>query len=167
MRTKVFAACLASVFLLALVAPGQVLKPKVDMQKIADKIVKTINSGDPAAVTNLYAMDAVMIQANEPMPVRGHDALLKSYQTMFKAMPDWKVKFSLIAFHGDTIIFEGTGGGTFTGPMATPEGEVAPTGRKTSLKFAFFAKINADGLIVEDRSYFDNMEYMKQLGLLK
>jgi predicted ester cyclase len=108
-----------------------------------------------------------MIQANEPVPVRGHDALLKSYQVMFKAMPDWKVNFSLVAFHGDTIIFEGVGGGTFTGPMSTPEGDIAPTGKKASLKFAFFAKINPDGLIAEDRTYFDNMEYMKQLGVIK
>jgi len=167
MKTKVSVLCLAAVFLLALAAQGQAQKPKLDMQKIADKIIKTINTGDPVAVTNLYAKDAVMIQSNEPAPVRGHDALLKSYQAMFKAMPDWKAKFSLIAFHGDTIIFEGIGYGTFSGPLSMPEGDVPPTGKKVTLRVAFFAKIDADGLIAEDRTYFDNMDYAKQLGLIK
>ena len=167
MKTKGSIMCLFAVFLLMLFAQGCAKKSTLDLEKIADNIVKTINSGDPVAVTNLYAKDAVMIQANEPVPVRGHDALLKSYQAMFRATPDWKAEFSLIAFHGDTIIFEGVGFGTFTGPLSTPMGEVPPTGAKINLKFAFFAKINAEGLIAEDRTYFDNLEYAKQLGLIK
>ncbi len=59
------------------------------------------------------------------------------------------------------------GEGTFTCPLATPEGEVAPTGKKVSLKVAFLAKISPAGLIAEDRSSFDNLAFMKQLGLLK
>jgi len=31
----------------------------------------------------------------------------------------------------------------------------------------FLAKISPDGLIAEDRSYFDNLDFMKQLGLIK
>ncbi len=167
MKTKVFVVCLAVVFLVSLVAFGQAQKPKVDMQKVAEKIVKGTNSGDPAAFANLYAPDAVMIQPDTSEPVRGRDALLKYYTAMLKSMPDYKMKWTLIAYHGDTIIFEGVGSGTFTGPMETPEGVVQPNGKKVILKAAFFAKINADGLIAEDRSYFDNYGYMKQLGLIK
>jgi steroid delta-isomerase-like uncharacterized protein len=167
MKTKFSAVCLAVLFLFMVSTQGCAQKPKLDLKKIADNIIKTLNSADPVAVTNLYAQDAVMIQPSEPAPVRGHDALLKSYEAMFKAMPDWKVDLSVVAISTDTIVFEGVGGGTFTGPLVTPEGEVAPTGKKASLKLVFLAKISPDGLIAEDRTYFDNMEYMKQMGLLK
>ena len=167
MKTKVSVLCLAAAFLLMLFAQGCAQKPESDLQKVADKIIKTLNSADPVAVANLYAPDAVMIQPDTSEPVRGRDALLKYYTTMFKAVPDWKIDFSLVAFHGDTIICEGVGYGTFSGPLSTPEGDAPPTGKKITMKMAFFGKINADGLIAEDRSYFDNLDYMKQLGLIK
>jgi steroid delta-isomerase-like uncharacterized protein len=167
MRTKVIVLGLAAVFLVSLVAFGQAQTPKVDMKKVAEKIVKATNSGDPVAITNIYAPDAVMVQPDTAEPVRGRDALLKYYTAALKCMPDMKVNWSLIAYHGDTIIFEGVWTGTFTGPMETPEGVIQPNGNKVNLKAAFFAKINADGLIAEDRTYFDNYVYMKQLGLIK
>ncbi len=34
-------------------------------------------------------------------------------------------------------------------------------------RFVFLAKISPDGLIAEDRTYFDNLDVMKQLGLIK
>jgi uncharacterized protein (TIGR02246 family) len=139
----------------------------LDLKTVADKILKTLSSADAVAVANLYAPDAVMIQADLSSPVRGREALLEYYRAMFKAMPDWKVDMSVVAVSSDTIVFEGVGGGTFTGPLATPDGEVAPTGMKVSLKVAFLAKISPDGLIAEDRSYFDNFAFMKQLGMIK
>jgi steroid delta-isomerase-like uncharacterized protein len=167
MRTKVFVASLAVVFLVSLIAFGQAPKPNLDMKKVADKIVKTLSSGDPAAVANLYAPDAVMIQPDTSEPVRGRDALLKYYAAMYKAMPDQKVDFSLVTFLGDTVICEGVSYGTFTGTYSTSAGDIPPTGKKITIKMAFFGKINAEGLIAEDRSYFDNYEFMKQLGLIK
>jgi uncharacterized protein (TIGR02246 family) len=148
-------------------AQGYAQKPKLDLKKVADKILKTLNTADAVAVSNLYALDAVMIQADLSSPVRGREALLEYYSAMFKAIPDWKVDMSVVAFSDDTIVFEGVGYGMFTGPLATPEGEVAPTGGKVNLKLVFLAKISPDGLIAEDRSYFDNFTFMKQLGLIK
>lgn len=131
MKTKVSVLCLAMVFLLALAAQGQAQKPKVDLQKVAEKIIKTLNSGDPVAVANLYAPDAVMIQPDTSAPVRGRDALLKYYTAMLKAVPDWKVDFPLVAFHGDTIIFEGVGYGTFSGPLSTRKATSLPRARRS------------------------------------
>ncbi len=167
MKTKYSAVCLAVLFLLMVFTQGYAQKPKLDLKKVADKIIKTMKSSDPVAVTNLYAPDAVMIQADLSSPMHGREALLEYYKGMYKAVPDFKVDFSVVAFSSDTIVFEGVGSGTFTGPLATPEGEVAPTGNKVSFKVAFIAKISPDGLIAEDRSYFDNLAFMKQLGLLK
>lgn len=167
MKTKFSVLLLAGVLLIMVSSQGYAEKPKLDLKKIADKIVKTMNGGDPVALANLYAQDAVMIQSGEPGPVRGHADLLKNYQGIFRAFPDFKVEFSSIMFSGDTIIFEGVAHYTFTGPLATPEGDVAPTGKSVNNRFVFIAKISPDGLIAEDRSYFDNLDLMKQLGLIK
>ena len=167
MKTKFSVVCLAVLFLLVVSTQGYAQKPKLDLKKVADKIIKTMKSSDPVAVTNLYAPDAVMIQADLSSPLHGREALLEYYKGMYKAIPDFNVDLTLIAFSDDTIVFEGVGGGTFTAPLATPEGEVAPTGKKVTLKVAFLAKISPDGLIAEDRSYFDNLTFMKQLGVIK
>ena len=167
MKRKSCGVCLVVLFLLMVFTQVYAQKPKLDLKKIADKIIQTMKSSDPVAVTDLYAPDAVMIQPDLSSPVRGREALLEYCKAMYKAMPDMKVDFSVVAFSGDTIVFEGVCSGTFTGPMATPEGEVAPTGKKVSLGVAFLGKISPDGLIAEDRSYFDNLSFMKQLGLIK
>jgi steroid delta-isomerase-like uncharacterized protein len=159
--------CLAVVFLLMAFTRSYAQEPKLDLKRVANKIIETMKSSDPVAVTNLYAPDAVMIQADVPTPVRGREALLEYYKAMYKAMPDFKADLSVVAFSADTIVFEVVGAGTFTAPLATPEGEVPPTGNKIGFKAAFFAKISPDGLIAEDRSYFDNLAFMKQLGVIK
>ena len=167
MKTKFSTFLVAGLVLVLLCAQGYAKEPKLDLKKIADRIVKTMNSADPVAVTNLYTQDAVMIQSGEPGPIRGHADLLKSYQGLFRAFPDAKVEFPSILYSGDTIIFEGVFQGTFTGPMATPEGEMAPTGKSFNVRVVFLAKISPDGLIAEDRTYFDSLDEMKQLGLIK
>ena len=167
MKNRFLVLLLTGLFLVMFVSQGTAQKPKLDLKKIADKIVKTMNSGDPVALANLYTQDAVMIQSGEPGPIRGRAALEKSYKAMFRAFSDLKVEYSSIIFSGDTIVFEGISHGIFTGPMTTPEGEVAPTGKSVNLRFAFFAKISPDGLIAEDRTYFDSLDQMKQLGLMK
>jgi len=153
--------------MLGIAMEGYAEERNLDLKKVADKIISTINGGDPGAITNLYTQDAVMIQSNEPEPVRGHAALLKSYQGLLRAFPGMRVEFPSIMFSGDTIISEGVCRGTFTGPMATPDGEVAPTGKSFKFPMVFLAKISPDGLIAEDRSYFDNLDFIKQLGLIK
>jgi predicted ester cyclase len=167
MKSRVLVFLWASLFLVGVAAQGSSEKSKLDLKTVADKIMKTFNTADPVAIANLYGQDAVMIQPNEPVPVRGRPAILQSYQSIFKAFPNWKFDFVSILYSGDTIIFELVGHGSMTGPLVTPEGELAPTGKSLDLKTAFFAKISPAGLIVEDRSYFDNAEMMKALGMLK
>lgn len=86
---------------------------------------------------------------------------------MYKAFPDMRVEWSSILFSGDTIVFEGVNRGTFSGPMTTPEGDVAPTGRSFNMRLVFIGEISPDGLIAEDRTYFDNQDFMRQVGLAK
>ena len=170
MRTRVWAIVSAACFgavLLGAAPQGYAEGPRMDLKKIAEQVTRTVNTCDPVAITNLYTQDAVIVQSNEPQPIRGRAAILKSYQGLCRAFPDMKVEWSKIIFSEDTIVFEGVNRGTFSGPLATPEGDVAPTGRQFQCRLVFLGKFAPDGLMAEDRTYFDNLDFMKQLGLMK
>jgi ketosteroid isomerase-like protein len=54
--------------------------------------------------------------------------------------------------------------GTHTGPLATPTGEIAPTGQPFELPFAEVWRIR-DGKIASIHGYIDSGTIMQQLGL--
>jgi hypothetical protein len=60
--------------------------------------------------------------------------------------------------------FDITVTGTHTGPFATPEGEIPAIGRAVEVRGAIFARLNADGKIVEEHRYYDVAGLAAQLG---
>jgi steroid delta-isomerase-like uncharacterized protein len=138
-----------------------------DLKKLAENVQKAWDNQDMNALVQLYAEDAVMFMPGEAEPIQGREAIEKNQAAYIRAMPDMTLKFTTILIQGKHIAFEGIFTGTFTGPLASPEGDIPPTGRSVKAGFAFIAKVNADGLVEEDRTYFDNLDFMKQLGLIE
>ncbi len=167
MRSKISVFLMVGLILIFSLAQGYEEKAKVDLKKVADNYLKTVNSGDAAAVARLYTEDAIMIMPGEPEPIQGRKAIEENQAALFRAMPDFKVEFTLILISGDHVTFEGVGRGTFTGPLASPEGDIPPTGSSVEIKFVFIAKVTKEGLIEEDRTYFDTADFRRQLGLQK
>jgi len=139
------------------------MNDKITPQQLATKINQAFRSNDPAALAALYTEDAVLHQASEVF--HGREAIQESYAAFFQAFPDGNSEFWNIMTCGDHFIYEGTFRGTNTGPLATPEGDMPPTGRKVELPFAFIAQMSPEGLIEEDRTYFDSALQAQQLGL--
>ncbi len=137
------------------------------LKKLAENVQKAWDNQDMNALVQLYAEDAVMFMPGDAEPIKGREAIEKNQAAFIRAMPDMTLKFTTILIQGNHIAFEGIFTGTFTGPLASPEGDIPPTGRSVKAGFAFIAKVNADGLIEEDRTYFDNLDFMKQLGLIE
>ena len=140
---------------------------KADLEKLAEGVQKAWDDQDMAALVQLYAEDATMVMPGEAEPVRGREAIAENQAAFLRAMPDISMEFTLILISGNHIVFEGIFKGTFTGPLASPEGDIPPTGRSVKAGFAFIARVNTDGLVEEDRTYFDNLDFMKQLGLIE
>jgi steroid delta-isomerase-like uncharacterized protein len=140
---------------------------KADLKKLAEKVQDAFDNQDMAALAQLYAEDATMIMSGEPEPIQGREAIERTVSAVFRAMPDYSAEFTLILISGNYIVFEGVSQGTFTGPLASPEGDIPPTGKSVKNKVAFIAKVNADGLIEEDRTYYDTADFMRQLGLIE
>lgn len=64
-----------------------------------------------------------------------------------------------------TVAAEMTLEGTHTGPLNLPSGEVPPTGKPLRFDRAFFSRFDEDGLIVDERRYYDVANQLEQLGL--
>jgi len=128
------------------------------------KFVESINRGDSAAVSTLYAPDAALI---DPMGTfKGRDAIRKVFDSFFKAFPDLHVTQQRLLAKGNTAIGEFVVTGTHKGPIPGPQGDIPPTNRRAEIRESHVARLNDQGLIVEDRVYFDLPAFMRQLGLM-
>jgi steroid delta-isomerase-like uncharacterized protein len=135
----------------------------ISAQQLAEKLQQAFASGDPANIAALYAEDAVLSENSEVS--RGREAIQASYAILLRAFPDTNSEFWNKITCGETFILEGTWQGTHSGPLATPQGDIPPTGRTATFKLALFAQMNAEGLIQEERMYYDSAQIIQQLGL--
>jgi hypothetical protein len=87
---------------------------------------------------------------------------------LFNGTPDSRVTSHPISFgSGDWTVATGVLEATFSEPMKLPDGKsIPPTGNKVRISMATIAKWK-DGCIAEEHLFWDNAEYMKQLGLAK
>ena len=136
---------------------------KITAQQLAEKVQQAFRNGDPAVHAALYAEDAIYYEASQM--VHGREAVQELLAVWYQAFSNVTLEFRNIMTCGEHFIYEGTMRGTHTGPLATPEGDVPPTRRKIELPFAFIARMSPEGLIQEDRTYFDSALMMQQLGL--
>lgn len=87
---------------------------------------------------------------------------------LFNGTPDSRITAHPIAFgSGDWTVTTGVMEPTFSEPMKLSDGRtIAPTGKKVKMPMATIAKWK-DGCIAEEHLFWDNPEYMKELGLTK
>jgi steroid delta-isomerase-like uncharacterized protein len=82
-----------------------------------------------------------------------------------EAFPDIRHEVVDVVEAGDKIAIELKVIGTHTGVFITPQGDVPPTGRTVVWESVDFITLR-DGLIATWHTYFDQMAFMAQLGLL-
>jgi ketosteroid isomerase-like protein len=96
--------------------------------------------------------------------VRGHGRFRTYLETFKRAMPDARAVVEHTVEAADTVAVEGRFTGTHTGPLATDEGDVAPTGLTIDLRFADIARVR-DHKIVAYHTYYGPAGLLTQLGL--
>ncbi|MBI2919013.1 MAG: ester cyclase [Chloroflexi bacterium] len=144
-----------------------------EFHKFITDFGEAFNRRDLAAIGDFYAEDAV--RHWPPWGVaRGREQIMKTRESLFQAMPDmswklhhWDVSLKLHhkQFGGDYGFVEWTVMGTQTGPFTTPLVNVPPTGKKVRLSGTTVFEFDAQGKIVEERSYFDVMSLLGEFGL--
>lgn len=96
----------------------------------------------------------------------GLEAHVKDLQSMFVFAPDTRIKEHPIRIaSGEWTAVTGVMEGTFSQPMPTPDGKtIAPTGKAFKLTMATIGRWE-DSTMTEEWLFWDNHEFMKQIGL--
>jgi len=115
-----------------------------------------------ASVTPGVLYDEIATHRN----MKGVDQFLAVLQGWGKAFPDSKATYQNAIASGTTVVLELTWHGTHTGPLQTPEGSVAATGKPIKLPACMVVEIG-DGKVKSIRHYFDMATLMQQLGISK
>ncbi|KUN75763.1 ester cyclase [Streptomyces griseoruber] len=135
-------------------------------REVMDRLTEALTTkADPKSVAELYAPDAVAVTPDGG-ELHGRENIVDYWRQMTEMITDARYE-SVYAYEvGDTAIDEGYYHGRNTGPIPLPSGESLPaTGKEVRLRGVDFAEV-ADGRIVRYRLYFDQMEFLEQLGLL-
>lgn len=100
------------------------------------------------------------------MQLKGRDQVQQVEGAFWQALPDSQIKRTAEFVAGDTVIAEGFFTGTHTGPFPTPQGEIPASGNPVNLRYASIKRVS-DGKLVSEHLYFDQMEFMTQIGALR
>ncbi|MFF3344772.1 ester cyclase [Streptomyces sp. NPDC002779] len=135
-------------------------------REVMDRLTEAITSADQKTIGELYAQDAVAITPDGG-ELHGREDIAAYWRQMTEAMPEARFESVHSYEVGDTAIDEGIYTGRNTGPIQLPTGEtLPPTQKEIRIRGVDFATVDDTGHIVDYRLYFDEMEFLDQLGLL-
>lgn len=127
--------------------------------------IEAFNRGDAAGYASHYAEDARLTGPWFPEPLMGREAIEQTTVEVITAFPDMQEEIVSLLEDGTRVALESHIEATHNGPLATPAGEVPPTGRQVSFDVFEILEFNDDGLVTEHREYMDPGAVMAQLGL--
>ncbi|MFF1724958.1 ester cyclase [Streptomyces sviceus] len=136
-----------------------------EAREVMDRLTEAVTHPDLKVIADLYAQDAVAITPDEG-EIRGRDNIVEYWRQMTEMVPDGTFETLHAYESGDTAIDEGVFSGRNTGPIRLPTGETLPATQKEFRVRGVDIATVQDGQIVDYRLYFDEMEFLGQLGLL-
>jgi steroid delta-isomerase-like uncharacterized protein len=135
-----------------------------DNAAAARSINDAYNARDYAAAAALSAPDAEWINVATGQTLRGPDGARQFLEAWATAFPDSQVETTTVIAADDGVAMEFVGRGTHSGPLASPTGDIPPTGKHVEVPFAQMIQFR-DGKIARARLYFDLAGMLQQLGL--
>lgn len=107
----------------------------------------------------------VLVHWPDGHTTKGIDRHISDLKSMFVYAPDTRIEEHPVRVaNGEWTAVTGVMEGTFTKPMPTPKGDIAPTGKSFKLPMATVGHWK-NGIMDEEYLFWDNQTYMTQLGL--
>ena len=134
-------------------------------RQVLDKLNDAFLAKDLKTVGECYADNAVAITPDQG-EIRGRDHIMEYHRQFIDAFSD--MSFDFVAQHecGNLAIDEGTMVGKNTGDLPLPSGERIPaTGKQVRVRECDVAVVE-NGVITAHRFYFDQADFLTQLGLM-
>ena len=137
------------------------MKPDEIFRREADSITRH----DAKAFAANYAKNAAVYDPQYAEPLRG-DAIRKDMADFFAAFPDLKAEVVSTIVDGASFAAEWSVSGTHQGMLSMADGtQISPTQRHVAVRGASVGRFNSQGLIAEERRYYDLASMQSQLGL--
>lgn len=134
-----------------------------DARDLAEAHVRAFNERGWNRAADIYAPDVEVVEPGGTTV--GIEDFLRHAQGFATAFPDSRMQVTTMIDATDRAVVEGVYTGTHTGPLATPQGQVPPTGRTLRLPICLVFEAVA-GRIASNHVYYDQMTFAAQLGLL-
>ena len=134
-------------------------------REVMDRLTTAVTARDKETQAACYAADAVAVTPEEGELV-GPEAISHYLSQFGESFPDISYEYAQKYEDGNVAIDEGFVVGTNTGPLPLPSGEsLPPTGKSIRVRSSDIVHVEG-GLITRHEFYFDQMEFLGQLGLL-
>ncbi len=137
-----------------------------EAREVMDRLTEAVFiRKDLRSVAECYASDAVAVTPDQG-DITGRAQIIRYLAEFLDAFPDAHDEVVHKHESGNVAVDEGYVIGTNTAPLPMPSGEAIPaTGKQIRLRECDVVTVD-DGLVKEHRFYFDQMDFLGQLGLL-
>lgn len=129
------------------------------------RFYEEFDNGDIAAATSAFSQE---VEIADPGigTVHGVGRFREYLESFRRVIPDGRAIVHRLYEAENVVVVEGRFVGTHTGPLRGPGGDIKPTGATVDVRFANVWRIE-DGAITCHHTYYDQLELLTQLGLMK
>jgi steroid delta-isomerase-like uncharacterized protein len=135
-----------------------------DVIELARRHDDAFNSHDADSRAAIEAPDIEVVMPGG-LTLRGREQVIQAVRAFWEALPDGKITADDRIAAGDVVVAEGTLVGTHRGAFQTPNGAIPPSGNPVTLRYATVKRFEDDRLVSE-HLYFDQLEFLQQLGAM-
>lgn len=138
---------------------------KKKLLEVARASVEAFNERDWDRFSDLLAPHSVYDEVGTGRKQSGRSEITEVTRAWTRAFPDVKGTIDRETVSDDTVLLEITYRGKHDGELQGPGGSIGPTGKRIEVRCAEVLRI-ADGLVVENRNYFDMLGMLQSLGAI-
>ncbi|MDQ3932007.1 MAG: ester cyclase [Actinomycetota bacterium] len=136
------------------------------MADVVERLARAITEKDIEGYGSLYREDAAMYEPLLSEPARGREQIMAGEALLFDAFSDIAIQVRTVFSRDDRVMAEVVLSATNDGPLDLGTGEPLPaTQQRVEIPMVWVFDLDDEGLIIEERDYFDTGVIMQQLGL--
>ncbi len=135
-----------------------------DTKTVLERGIELWNAHDREGWVGLFDEQAEL-EAPGGLRVSGRAGAEQFYDAWNEAFPDNAIEDQLVFAAGSQGVEEAKFGGTHTGVLRSPAGEIPPTAKTVVSRYAAVSRVE-DGKITSFHMYFDLADVLGQLGLM-
>lgn len=140
------------------------MKTRQPLEVVRDSI-EAFNERDWDRFSALLAPNAVYDEVGTGRKLKGRKEITSVARGWTEAFPDVEGTIDEETVEKDTVVVQVTYRGTHDGDLPTPGGTIPPSGESIITRCAEVHRVE-DGLIVENRNFFDMLSMLQAVGAI-